>query len=243
MIPLHKFLWVPLGATAAAAFVSAREGYLRVYYTVHFLDKSRGIDHEHASVDRFRMRAGGVAAAVATGAVTYVLFRRALFSILLSSRPRPDRLFDSLGAAELPPPLNAARVWALFNPWTAPRDNLAQLRAVHGAQAFSMFVAAAWAALIAPFAHARAESALAFAVSPNDIPGGVWGPRQRALALQREAARLGMLAPPADGAPSTPSPAEFRGMEAAVGSTSAGGSVFAARKGSAAAALGGAGEG
>ena len=236
MIPLHKFLWIPLGATAAAAFVSAREGYLRVYYTIHFLDKSRGVNHEHSSVDRLRMRAGGIAASVATGAITYFLFRRALYSILLSSRPRPDRLFDSLGPAELPPPLNFTRMWELFNPWTAPRDNLAQFRVVHGAQAFSMFVAAAWAALIAPFAHARAESALAFIVATNDIPGGVWGPRQRALALQREAVRLGLA--PTDAPMMTPPPTEHRGMEAAVGSTSTGSSIFAARKGSAAAALG-----
>ena len=116
MLSPHRFLWVPLTATALAAGASARESYLRMYYTVHFLDKARGIDHDHPSVDRFRMRAGGVAASILTGAVTFFVFKRALYSILLSSRPRADRLFDTLTPAELPPPLTPPA--AAPTPWS-----------------------------------------------------------------------------------------------------------------------------
>ena len=182
----YRVVWVP--ATCLACFVAneMRGGYLRIYDTVRFLDKGRGVDHSHPSVDQARLRAGGAAAALATGGATYALFKRALYSVLLAGSPSKTRLFDTLAPGDLPPRLTPARLWALLGPFTASASTLRELRTVHGMQGTAMFFALAWALLLAPVAQAKAEGALAH-MRDGSAAGAAsaWGGehRKRTIAL------------------------------------------------------------
>jgi hypothetical protein len=194
---MQRFYLVPISAACVCIAVSSREAYLRVYYTQHYLDKARGVRHDGPGVDVMRVRVGGYVAAAATFCVTAIAFKRAMYSILLSPRPAANRLFDRLTPSEMPPPLTLGRIWHLFGPFTAQPDAFRVFTSIHGAQAFCLATAAGWGLLLAPIAHARAESALA-GVSEVSAKKG-WGKAERDAALRQEADRLGLALGPSSG--------------------------------------------
>lgn len=192
---MQRYYFVPISAACVCIAVSSREAYLRVYYTQHYLDKARGVRHSGPGVDEMRMRVGGYVAAAATFCVTAIAFKRAMYGILLSPKPAANRLFDRLTPSEMPPPLTLRRIWHFFGPFTARPDAFRVFTSIHGAQAFCLATAAGWGLLLAPIAHARAESALA-GVSEVAVKQG-WGKAERDAALRQEADRLGLaLGPP-----------------------------------------------
>jgi hypothetical protein len=127
-------------------------------------------------VDAAAMRRAGYGAAALAGAATFAAFRSLLDRILLSRSPNYRRLFDRLSPADFATvqPLTLRRAWALLGP-TATRGSLREFWRGHGMRCVSAFLAAMWAVVLTPIAHAKAEAAYAVRGEPM-----AWGRERRA---------------------------------------------------------------
>lgn len=144
----------------AGGFVAKQfiDGYMRVYYTVKFLDKSNGVKFDDPSVDQALMKYAGWSTAITIGSGTFLLMKNLMYSILLSSNPNTGRLFDKLKSSERPAALNPRYIWRQLAPHLITEKSLRLFYKAHGVQALCILAALGWTAFLTPIVHAKTES-------------------------------------------------------------------------------------
>lgn len=133
-----------------------------------------GIEHDHPSNNRQLQLVAGWGAGLAGGLVTFDIFRRMLYSILLSDKPNPAKLFDIISGGEFSGKLGWKDAWRDLGP-TATKASWNRVIGTHGGRFMCIVMAASVAVQIAPIAHAKAEGWFSYR-NPDPV---AWGRARR----------------------------------------------------------------